>query len=213
MASKSNFPKLAQHSAGNAFSWMQHKLDILKGHLATHSLLVFFSIPTSAHASYCTFLNKAKVIWSTESNIDIEPVCLWLRTQMHKHRWMYEICLFHMHVCVTVGPCGLINVLNKCNTYKWEFACVHVRVYVHACCPVLSLANAHLWFFQTFVFLIYFTSKGHMKSCRPSSIWALIEGETDKQRDKGRELERGREREYGFVYLCVCVCVCVCVCL
>lgn len=74
--------------------------------------------------------------------------------------------------------------------------CVLLRVFPYS----QPCKCSFMLFFQTFVFLIYFTSKGHMESWGHSSIWALIEGETDKQRDKEKERERERKRK------CVCVC-------
>ena len=95
--------------------------------------------------------------------------------------------------------------------------CVHVCVYCCVCVPLFSALQMLIYgFFQTFVFLIYFTSKGHMESWGHSSIWALIEGETDKQRDKEKERERERKCVCVCVWcvcvVCVCECVCVCVC-
>ena len=60
--------------------------------------------------------------------------------------------------------------------------CISVNLCMCVCfSPYSQLCMCSFMVFQTFVFLIYFTSKGHMESWGPSSIWAVIEGETDKR--------------------------------
>lgn len=78
----------------------------------------------------------------------------------------------HMHVYGTVSPRMLMRV------------CVCMCLFV----PLFSALQMLIYGFPNVCFFNLLHFKGaHGESWGASSIWALIEGETDKRRDKERE--------------------------
>lgn len=175
---KIQFPKPALHSAGNAFFWMQQKLDFLRGHSDYNSRLVFLSISISQHKLYCTF--KTEFIWMMLLNQILiwwlVFVCVYLFIQLHTDEFIHvssEICVC-AHACLWY--CKSTHV-NAC-------VCVCMCLFV----PLFSALQMLIYGFPNVCFFNLLHFKGaHGESWGASSIWALIEGETDKRRDKERE--------------------------
>lgn len=136
MASKSNFPNLLYIQQGMHVP----ECSISKNLERTLSFYYFFSISThlSVHASYCTFLTQAEVRRNIQSNINV-CLCVFMYFDAH---WLIYLGLIQ-NLCISV------HCLSICNTVS---LCVLIHVFLCVSSPILSPANAHLWFSKRLFF-------------------------------------------------------------
>ena len=98
-------------------------------------------------------------------------------------------------------------MLDSCQTHTCACTCIRKHIHIIFAGHILSPANARLWFSKRFfISILLFLNnllsfkEADGESWGAPSIWALIEGKTDKCRDK--------DKKFGS---CVSVCVYVCV--
>ena len=115
-------------------------------------------------------MKLAEVGRYTESNINMLTVFVCLFRCTLKNLFMSAL----RSVCLSKHTSVIVSMSKSMYVNKKVF--LGIRVYVCLfVLPYSRLCECSFMVFQTFVFLIFFTSKGHMESWGPSTIWALIE--------------------------------------